>query len=118
MLFRSHHIGRLVAHLKRLGEYQNTVFIFSSDNGAEAMGEAVQNTWLNRLALASQGYSVDYETLGLKGSFNTISPSFASAAASPLAYYKFYLGEGGMRVPMIIAGERVPVKNQFTAAFA
>ena len=113
-----HHIGRLVAHLKRLGEYQNTVFIFSSDNGAEAMGEAVQNTWLNRWALASRGYSVDYETLGLKGSFNTISPSFASAAASPLAYYKFYLGEGGMRVPMIIAGERVPVKDQFTAAFA
>jgi arylsulfatase A-like enzyme len=113
-----HHIGRLVDHLKAIGQYDNTVFIFSSDNGAEAMGVPSQNAWRNRRAQAAQGYSVDYETLGLKGSFNTINPGFASAAASPLAYYKFYLGEGGMRVPMIIAGAGVAAKNQLTSAFA
>ncbi|MDC1143667.1 arylsulfatase [Porticoccaceae bacterium] len=112
------HIGRLVAHLKSIGEYDNTIFIFSSDNGAEAMGRAVQNSWLNRRGLASQGYSVDYDTLGLKGSFNAINPGFASAAASPLAYYKFYLGEGGLRVPMIIAGEALAIKNQLSNASA
>ena len=112
------HIGRLVAHLKSIGEYDNTIFIFSSDNGAEAMGRAVQNSWLNRRGLASQGYSVDYDTLGLKGSFNAINPGFASAAASPLAYYKFYLGEGGLRVPMIIAGEALTIKNQLSNASA
>jgi arylsulfatase/uncharacterized sulfatase len=113
-----HHIGRLIDHLKAIGQYDNTVFIFSSDNGAEAMGEPVQNSFRNRRAQASQGYSVDYETLGLKGSFNAINPGFSSAAASPLAYYKFYLGEGGMRVPMIIAGAGVEIKNQLTNAFA
>jgi arylsulfatase A-like enzyme len=113
-----HHIGRLVEHLKAIGEYDNTVFIFSSDNGAEAMGEPVQNSWTNSWALASQGYSADYETLGLKGSFNAINPGFASAAASPLAYYKFYVGEGGLRVPMIIAGGPVAIKNQFSNASA
>lgn len=113
-----HHIGRLVKHLKAIGEYDNTVFIFSSDNGAEAMGEPVQNSWINSRSLASQGYSVDYETLGLKGSFNAINPGFSSAAASPLAYYKFYLGEGGMRVPMIISGAGIEVKNQLSNAFA
>lgn len=112
------HIGRLVAHLKSIGEYDNTIFIFSSDNGAEAMGRAVQNSWLNRRGLASQGYSVDYDTLGLKGSFNAINPGFASAVASPLAYYKFYLGEGGLRVPMIIAGEALAIKNQLSNASA
>lgn len=112
------HIGRLVAHLKSIGEYDNTIFIFSSDNGAEAMGRAVQNSWLNRRGLASQGYSVDYDTLGLKGSFNAINPGFASAAASPLAYYKFYLGEGGLRVPMIIAGQALAIKNQLSNASA
>jgi arylsulfatase A-like enzyme len=111
-----HHIGRLVEHLKAIGEYDNTIFIFSSDNGAEAMGEPVQNSWINSRALASQGYSTDYETLGLKGSFNAINPGFASAAASPLAYYKFYVGEGGLRVPMIIAGGPVAIKNQFSNA--
>lgn len=111
-----HHIGRLVEHLKAIGQYDNTVFIFSSDNGAEAMGEPQQNSWSNRRALASQGYNTDYETLGLKGSFNAINPGFSSAAASPLAYYKFYVGEGGLRVPMIIAGESVAIKNQLSNA--
>jgi len=68
--------------------------------------------------MASQGYSVDYETLGLKGSFNAINPGFSSAAASPLAYYKFYVGEGGLRVPMIIAGGPVAIKNQLSNASA
>jgi arylsulfatase len=30
-----HHIGRLMAYLKEIGEYDNTLFIFFSDNGAE-----------------------------------------------------------------------------------
>ena len=113
-----HHIGRLVEHLKTIGQYDNTVFIFSSDNGAEAMGEPQQNSWRNRRALASQGYNTDYETLGLKGSFNAINPGFSSAAAAPLAYYKFYLGEGGLRVPMIIAGAPVAIKNHLSHASA
>ena len=28
-------IGRLVAHLKATGDYDNTIFVFLSDNGAE-----------------------------------------------------------------------------------
>jgi arylsulfatase A-like enzyme len=30
-----HHIGRLIDHLKEIGEYENTVFIVFGDNGAE-----------------------------------------------------------------------------------
>src|SRR3546814_17152773 len=28
-------VGRLVAHLKATGDYENTIFVFLSDNGAE-----------------------------------------------------------------------------------
>ncbi|MFT7287960.1 MAG: arylsulfatase A-like enzyme [Halieaceae bacterium] len=98
------HLGRLIDHLKRSGQYDNTVFIFTSDNGSEASGMADQGSALNSWLNAQQGYQVDYETLGLRGSMNTIGPSFASASAAPLAYYKFYVGEGGMRVPLIMAG--------------
>jgi len=103
------HMGRLVEHLKEIGEYENTIFIFTSDNGSEASEPLDPQSAIGRFALGRQGYSGDYETLGLKGSFNTIGPSFASAAASPLAYYKFYLGEGGLRVPLIISG--VPLQR-------
>jgi arylsulfatase A-like enzyme len=112
-----HHIGRLVDHLKATGRYDNTIFIFSSDNGSEATGGDNPRSLLSRLGLKMQGYRNDYETLGTKGSFNTIGPSFASAAASPLAFYKFYAGEGGMRVPLIIAGKPISDKAKLSNAF-
>lgn len=102
-----HHIGRLVEYLKVVGQYDNTVFIVTSDNGSEASaGEYVTGT-MNRFVLGLQGYQNSYETLGERGSFNNIGPSFASAAAAPLAYYKFFAGEGGMRVPLMISGPGV-----------
>ena len=106
-----YHTGRLIEYLKRTGQYDNTVFIFTSDNGSEASG--VDDPWSIpiQMGLSLQGYNDDYDTLGLKGSFNTIGPSFASAAASPLAFYKFYAGEGGMRVPLIIARKSIPAQT-------
>lgn len=112
------HIGRLIDHLKSSGAYDNTIFIFTSDNGSEASGAVNPDTALARLALGSRGYTNDYSTLGLKGSFNSISPSFASASVAPLAHYKFYVGEGGLRVPMIIAGSAIPAQRQLSDAFS
>jgi len=77
-----HNIGRLVAFLKDTDQYENTVFIFTSDNGSEASGVDYPRALPVRISLALQDYTTDYDTLGLKGSFNTIGPSFASAAAS------------------------------------
>ena len=112
------HIGRLIEFLKQRGQYDNTVFIFTSDNGSEASGPADPRTFPKRLIPENLGYNLDYDNLGLKGSYSTLGPSFASASASPLAYYKFYAGEGGMRVPLIIAGKRAVRQRQLTRAFA
>ncbi|MEH6610931.1 MAG: arylsulfatase [Halioglobus sp.] len=112
------HIGRLIEFLKQRGQYDNTIFIFTSDNGSEASGPAEPRAFPRRLVPENLGYNLDYENLGLKGSYSTLGPSFASASASPLAYYKFYAGEGGMRVPLIIAGKRAVAQQQLTQAFA
>lgn len=112
------HIGRLIEFLKERQQYDNTIFIFTSDNGSEASGPAEPRDFPSRLGPESLGYNLDYDNLGLKGSFNSIGPSFASASVSPLAYYKFYVGEGGLRVPLIIAGKPVAAKQQLTQAFA
>jgi len=107
-----HHIGRLIAYLEETGEYDNTIFVFASDNGPEGSdptfgtGGGLFRFWLSR-----NGYSTDYETLGTRGSFLNIGPSFASAAAAPLAYYKFFSHEGGMRVPLVISGAPVASKG-------
>jgi arylsulfatase A-like enzyme len=113
-----YHLGRLLDYLKVQGQYDNTVIVFTSDNGAEASGPADPNSFMARRGPMALGYHTDYERLGLKGSYNTISPSFASAAASPLAYYKFYAGEGGMRVPLIVAGADLPDKGGLNHAFS
>lgn len=111
------HIGRLIAYLKETGEYDNTIFIFTSDNGPEGSepvgpnGSALLERWMKKV-----GYNTDYETLGEKGSFNAIGPSNATIAASPLAYYKFYSGDGGMRVPLIISGPGVTAQGTLSSA--
>ncbi len=56
--------------------------------------------------------------MGTCGSYINMGPSFASAAASPLAEYKFWAGEGGMRVPLIISGKGITEKGKITNAFA
>ena len=99
------HIGRLMDYLKSIDEYENTVFIFTSDNGAasspllDSDGNSVLKNWFDRV-----GYNTDYESLGEKGSWVAIGPGNASIANSPLLYYKFHANEGGLRVPTLISG--------------
>jgi len=83
-----YHLGRLMDHLRKSGQYDNTVFIFASDNGAEPSdilaqlrGRPVEKVF--RWWMDANGYNDEYETLGEKGSYNMIGASFASAAASP-----------------------------------
>ncbi len=112
------HIGRLIEYLKSTGQYENTVFVVTSDNGSEASTNDSPRNLMTRFGLGLQDYKNDYDTLGEKGSFNSIGPSFASAAAAPLSYYKFYAGEGGMRVPLVISGAGVPNDNKYNKSFA
>lgn len=115
-----HHIGRFIAYLESIDAYEDTVFVFTSDNGSEGSDPSAVpgGELLMPLMMAYMDYNVDYETLGEKGSYVTIGPSFASAAASPLAYYKFFAHDGGMRVPLIISGAEGHLRNAKTNAFA
>lgn len=96
-----HHIGRLVAHLKATGDYDNTVFVITSDNGPEpsTAEDPRFGPWM-----AANGYHIGIEGIGEKGSYGFIGPEFASAASSPSYLFKFYVSEGGLRVPLIMSG--------------
>jgi len=109
------HVGRLVAHLKESGDYDNTVFVFLSDNGSEASDP--YSVLAGRLWL-DWHYNKGIEQLGAKGAYSIIGPSWASAAASPLSTYKFYSGEGGIRVPLIISGAASMQRNQIFSGLA
>jgi arylsulfatase/uncharacterized sulfatase len=112
------HIGRLMAYLESTGEYDNTIFVFTSDNGAEGSNIILPNggsllaPWFDLV-----GYNSDYETLGERGSWNAIGPSNATIAASPLTYYKFHANEGGLRVPLVISGPGIARVGDMTDEF-
>jgi arylsulfatase/uncharacterized sulfatase len=97
-----HHIGRLVAHLKSTGQFENTVFVVTSDNGPEpSRGD---NDPRLKFWMGLNGYHLDAEGMGEKGSWAFIGPEWAMAAASPHDKFKFLGSEGGIRVPFILSG--------------
>ena len=96
-----HHVGRLIAHLRDIGELERTVFVFLSDNGAEASDPF--DSLISRLWLRAS-YRSDLDAMGDPGAYAVIGPNWARAVASPLSSYKFFAGEGGVRVPLIVAG--------------
>ncbi len=97
-----HHIGRFITHLQAIGQYENTIFVVTSDNGPEpSRGD---NNAAIGLYFRLVGYDIGLANMGGRGSWGFIGPEWASAAATPGAWYKFYSTEGGIRVPLIIAG--------------
>lgn len=107
-----HEVGRLMAYLKSTGEYDNTVFVFLSDNGPEGSDYKEADLWLRF------NYSRDLDRLGGPGAYVVPGPSWSSASASPLSTFKFYAGEGGIRSPLIISGRGVSAPNQIHAGLA
>ncbi|NNE56485.1 MAG: arylsulfatase [Hellea sp.] len=97
-----HHIGRFVNYLKENGEYENTIFVVTSDNGPEPN----RGDHDRRLAIWMKlsGYNIDLDGIGEKGSWGFIGTEWALAASSPGTLYKFYATEGGIRAPLIMAG--------------
>lgn len=92
-------IGRLIAYLKARGDYENTIFLFLSDNGAEAtdpMELSAISRWNARFF-----YDQSTDAQGRPGSLTAVGAGFASASASPLRGYKFTASEGGLRAPLI-----------------
>lgn len=101
-----HHIGRLLRHLDETGQLENTIVIITSDNGAESGRTEIPggaNLILDAIK-AYEGFDTSEDNLGLQGSLTAIGPEWASVASAPLNLYKFYASEGGLRVPLVIAG--------------
>lgn len=107
------HVGRLVEHLKAIGEYENTIFIVFGDNGAEG-------TDLFKMIAGSPG-SRDYLYAAMKwsqthpnawgdpGSYVGYGPMWAQVSMTPFSQYKGWVAEGGIRNALIVSG---PVVNR------
>ncbi|OAA61867.1 Alkaline-phosphatase-like, core domain protein [Niveomyces insectorum RCEF 264] len=96
-------IGRVLRYLQTSGEWDDTVVLFMSDNGAEgAVIEAVPMTGdVIKTALDAR-YNNTLANLGNPDSFIWYGPRWAQAATAPSRMHKGYVTEGGIRCPAIV----------------
>ena len=99
------HVGRFVDYLKESGQFDNTVFIFMSDNGAE--------DWLEGFYTARMGLEFDnsLEKLGTAESFPAYGIGWAEAASAPFKWAKGTLTEGGVRVTAFVSHSSIARKG-------
>ena len=102
------HIGRLVEHLKKIGEYENTIFVFFGDNGAEGtdLFNMIAGTPGTRdyLFAAINWSQTHPNAWGDPGSFVGYGPMWAQVSMTPFSQYKGWLGEGGIRNALVVSG--------------
>lgn len=90
------YIGVIVDHLKRIGEYENTLIFFMSDNGPEG-NNILMGPGMNEYLEACCDNS--YENIGNPDSYVIYGPDWAQAGNVPLRTYKSHTSQGGLLVP-------------------
>jgi len=106
-------MGRLQAYLEKIGEADNTVIVFMSDNGADN-----NEQWKAFPDWYAANFDLSYERMGQTGSYTDYGPGWAGASGTPLTLFKGAASEGGMRVPLIISGPAGIRSGVTTDAFA
>mgnify|MGYP002629983742 CR=1 FL=1 len=93
-------IGRLIADLKAKGELENTLIVFTSDNGACAEwdprgfdGKSSNDNILHR--------GKELDRMGGPGTYHSAGSGWANASNTPWRLYKHFNHEGGLSAPCI-----------------
>ena len=108
-----YHFGRVVRFLKYIGEYDNTIVIFLSDNGP--------NPWYSEDYPGNRGskwfaqFDNSIDNIGHPMSHYAYGMGWGSASSGPLDLFKMTVAEGGIRSPMLIAGPGIEAGRQVDA---
>ena len=103
-------LGRVVKDLKSAGEFENTLIVFTSDNGAcfewDPFGFDIVSSNQNIL---HKGERLD--EMGGPGTFHSVGSGWANSSNTPWRLYKHFNHEGGIASPGIVhwpGGLKVP----------
>lgn len=91
-------IGRVLSHLEKTGERDNTFIFFMSDNGAD--GNTANDVAQTR-AWVAKNFDNSIENTGRRTSNVDYGPGWAQVGSTPFRLYKAFLYEGGISVPAI-----------------
>ncbi len=83
-------IGRVLDHLRKTGQFDNTIILFLSDNGAT--GEQIIRADMHDPSAPP----------GSAGSYLCLGPGWSTAANTPMRLHKFWTHEGGCATPLVV----------------
>jgi arylsulfatase A-like enzyme len=102
-----HHVGRLLEYLKESGQFENTLLVFMSDNGAAAEDFYNGDRYPEFREYLRKHYDNSFDNMGRPDSWVSYDAPWAEAGSAPFSRYKTFTREGGVTAPMIIAGPGV-----------
>lgn len=101
-------VGKLVDHLRAIGELDNTIIVFTSDNGGTDAGGPIgafnnnrRHSGLPALGIAAERKRI--HELGGPSSVALYPTGWGQACNTPFSSYKTYTGGGGRRVSFIMS---------------
>ena len=112
-------VGKLVAFLQSLGELDNTIILFSSDNGGTDAGGEHGMVLNNRRYSGLPPQSLEHERgmlaeLGGPQSISLYPTAWGEVSNTPFPSFKTYTGGGGRRVSFIASWpERIRARGDF-----
>jgi arylsulfatase A-like enzyme len=92
-------IARVVDHLKESGQYDNTLILFFSDNGANG---AARTAYPGQTDEYLNSFDNSVENRGLANSFVEQGPGWAQVSMTPGRMFKAFPSEGGIRSPCLV----------------
>lgn len=95
-------VGRIIQKLKETGEYDNTIIIFSSDNGASSENYGIGEFDRHDRTRDGQMVTHDSRTPGDQLSYNYLGTGWAGAINTPFRYWKAESFHGGIAAPTIV----------------
>ena len=92
-------IKRVIDYLKEIGEYDKTLIIFFSDNGANGHPKTI---YPGQTEEHLNSFDNSLENRGLKNSFIEPGPGWSQASMAPSRMFKGFTAEGGIKAPMLV----------------
>ena len=120
-----HNIGRVVDYLQTIEQYDNSLIIFISDNGAASVGMdtnllkmVTERMDRNLKKRGEPGIDNSYENMGQGNSRIAYGSGWAGVGSTPQRHFKHTTSEGGLLVPAIFSGGLLQGKGQISHSFA
>ncbi|RNC91632.1 MAG: arylsulfatase [Allomuricauda sp.] len=102
------HIGRLIQTLKENGQFENTIVLVLSDNGAsdtDLYNEPKRGIYCRKY------HSNEMPNMGRESSWVSHGKPWANSLMSPFLGFKTWASEGGIASPLIVSGSGITEKG-------